>query len=306
MFAEITLLNAINVNSILIPLMIVLSIVILFYFNRLKRINDFYKFRKVDKLKKSKDNKSILGPVKEKLYMVLLLKNKEKRCDSIFNAYLIVLFIVFLTSLYFKSMILAICIPVLTHVFVSKILDEMIVGFDIIVRKNFTTLINHIVKVFSTTNDLGIVLYESSKEIEEPLRTLILTLSREIMVDNSEQKLIGFIEKTDNLWLHSFILTLLNYKENSSKENVISNLLNLSDMIEKRNQVSEKMINDRKPIVIMNYMVLGVGLCTFIINLAVNPMMKEFLLSTMGTGCLLAGLAATLGTVLINMKLVKY
>lgn len=304
------IINRIDVNLLLIPLIISLFMVILFYYSRLKRINSFFNFKKEEKQdkkkKEKKKRKSSLDTTKEKLYMALLLRNKEKLHNPIFNSSLIGIFLVFLGFLYLNSLVLAILIPLIIYLFLSKIVDEMLVSFDVVVRKNFTILVNHIVKVFSTTNDLGIVLYESSKQMEEPLRSLILTLSREMMTDNSEQQLINFIEETDNLWLHSFIFTLVNYKEGSSKESVVNNLIKLSDMIEARNDVSEKMINERRPIVMLNYMLLVVGVAIFIMNLIMNPMMMSFLFTPTGTLCLIVGVSAALGTILMNIKLLKY
>ena len=142
--------------------------------------------------------------------------------------------------------------------------------------------------------------------MKEPLRSLILGLSREMMTGNNEKKLVGFIEKTENLWLHSFIFTLVNYKENSSKDDVIKNLLSLSNMIDKRNELSEKMIADRKPVIIVNYMLLIVGVVIFGGNIFINPTMKEFLFSPIGNFSLIMGVICIFSTIIINMKFAKH
>lgn len=295
----------ININLLLIPLLIGSLIVGNVYYKKIKKINSFINYKQEKEIKPNKRGAYFTKALKEKLSMVLLVRKKEHLTNKIFNAFLISLFAVFLLALLSRSLFLAIAAPALMYFFTIKILDELIVGFDSVVKENFSKLVNHIIKVFSTTNDLSIVLYESSKQVDDPLRSLIMALAREIMADNSEQKLVNFIEKTENLWLHSFVLILLNYKESSSKEDVINNLTSLSDMIEKRNQHTKKMINDRKPLVIMNYMIMTIGLLVFAISSLVNPMMTEFLKTPLGNVCLLAGLSASLGTVLVNLKLTR-
>ena len=125
------------------------------------------------------------------------------------------------------------------------------------------------------------------------------------MTDNSEKNLISFIEKTENLWLHSFVFTLINYKETSSKEDIVENLLTLSGLIDKRNDMSDKMIADRKPVVIVNYMLLVVGIVIFIGNLVLNPIMKSFIFTPMGTFSLIMGISCMFLTVIVNMKFTK-
>lgn len=309
-FKEIKLINHLIKSDLNIYLIIMISISIssiIFYYSRLKQIKFLTSSKQKKKKKKKviKNRKSLFNSFKEKLNIVLLVRNKESKADMMFNLFLIGLFTIFINFLILDSLPLAISIPSIIFLFTHKILDMLVIDFDSVVRKNFSILINHMVKVFSKTNDLGVVLYESSKEMDEPLRSLILALSREIITNNNEKRLINFIEKTENLWLHAFIFTLINYKENSSKEDVIANLLELGNMIDERNKITEKMVADRKPVVIINYMLLLVGIVIFIGNLILNPIMKTFLFTPIGMVCLILGISAIFSTVIINMKLVK-
>lgn len=293
-----------NINFILIITMFTTVTMGMFYYKRIKDISELLNIKKNKKEKKKKVN-NLLSGFKDNLYIILVLRNKENRFDLILNLFTITLFSIFILFLNLDSLFLAICIPMLIYSFTTIILKELIVDFDFIVKKNFSTLVNHMIKHFAKTNDLSIVLYESSKEIDEPLRSLILTLSREIITSNNEQRFINLIERTDNLWLHSFLLTLINYKESSSKENIINNLLELAELIDKRNELNRKMVSDRKPVVIVNYMLLLVGVVIFIGNLVVNPIMKTFLFTPMGSMSLVIGISCMFLTVIVNMKLIK-
>lgn len=297
-----------NIANSLLILMIILSFaLILYYYIRIKKINNqlLVKDKKKKKNKAVKREGKLTKKFKETLLVVLMLKNKEHLYNLISIMFVVVLLIIFGLFLYINKPFLAVVMTSLVFFFTIKILEEMVIDFDSIIRKNFSSLVNHIVKVFSKTSDLSIVLYESSKEMEEPLRSFVLNLSKEIIVDNNEGKLIKYVEKTDNLWLHAFIFILINYKENSSKENVINSLLELSSMINNANELTEKMIADRKPVVIMNYVILVAGILIFIGNLIKNPIMKTFILSPFGTLCLIVGVSCMFSTVLMNMRLVK-
>lgn len=293
-------------NLVLLTIIITASCFIFVYLNKVKRINALLNPKNSKKVKKDRQKNSFLfSKLKENLHIALFLRNKESLSNTIFNMILLSLFFVFIFFLSIDHLILAITIPTLAYIFISKIVEELIVDFDKVVRDNFISLANHMVKVFSRTSDLSIVLYESSKEVEEPLRSLILNLSREIMTDNTEKRLVSFIKKTDNLWLHSFVFTLINYKETSSKKDIIENLLTLSELIDKRNEMSEKMIADRKPVVIMNYMLLITGIIIFTGNLIFNPIMKSFIFTPLGTFSLIIGISCIFLTVIINMKFTK-
>lgn len=293
-------------NLVLLIIIITASCFIFVYLNKVKRINALLSPKSSKKVKKDRQKNGFLfSKLKENLHMALLLRNKESLSNTIFNIILLSLFFVFIFFLSIDHLILAITIPTLAYIFISKIVEELIVDFDKVVRDNFTSLANHMVKVFSSTSDLSIVLYESSKEVEEPLRSLILNLSREIMTDNTEKRLVSFIKKTDNLWLHSFVFTLINYKETSSKKDIIENLLTLSELIDKRNEMSEKMIADRKPVVIVNYMLLMTGIILFVGNLILNPIIETFIFTPTGTLSLIIGISCIFLTIITNMKLIK-
>lgn len=300
------LLNKKILNLILLIIITITSYLIINYSYKIKKIYALLNPKESKKSKKKRQIKKIfLSKLKENLHIALLLRNKEAYSGTIYRIILLSLCFIFIFFLSIDHLFLAITIPVLIYIFIFKIVKEMIVDFDKVVRDNFSILARHMVKVFSSTSDLSIVLYESSKEVEEPLRSLILNLSREIMTDSTEKRLINFIKKTDNLWLHSFIFILLNYKETSSKKDIVENLLTLSELIDKRNEISQKMVADRKPVVIVNYMLLITGIIIFTGNLIFNPIMKSFIFTPLGTFSLIIGISCIFLTVIINMKFTK-
>lgn len=300
------LLNKKILNLILLIIITITSYLIINYSYKIKKIYALLNPKESKKSKKKRQIKKIfLSKLKENLHIALLLRNKEAYSGTIYRIILLSLCFIFIFFLSIDHLFLAITIPVLIYIFIFKIVKEMIVDFDKVVRDNFSILARHMVKVFSSTSDLSIVLYESSKEVEEPLRSLILNLSREIMTDSTEKRLINFIKQTDNLWLHSFIFILLNYKETSSKKDIVENLLTLSELIDKRNEISQKMVADRKPVVIVNYMLLITGIIIFTGNLIFNPIMKSFIFTPLGTFSLIIGISCIFLTVIINMKFTK-
>lgn len=253
----------------------------------------------------SKDNSFRMSKFNNTLRTMLISRNKKDKSRVLSLSFFIILFFIFLVFLRLNSVLLAVVIPLIIYVLMIKILEELTIGFDAIIFNNFQTLINHMIKHFSKTNDLSIILYNSSKEVEEPLRSLILRLSREVMVNNEKQKFLDLIEDSNNLWLHAFLLTLVSYKENSSKENIINNLSQLAELIEKRRKLNLKMINDRKPVIIVNYLLLIVGVFIFFSNIFLNPIIKSFIVSPTGVVSVIVGVSCMFLTVLINIKLSK-
>lgn len=255
---------------------------------------------------KKKSNKGYINGFKNELRKYLIFNNKEKLLPVIFNTFILLLIGLFILFVELGNIMLAIVIPMLIYCLTFKVVQELITEPDYIIRQDLPVLINHMVKSFSKTNDLSTVLYESSRELKSPLKKMILDLSRRMIANNSEKTLVDFAEAVDNMWIYSFIFLLVNYKENSSKENIVQNLLSLSKMIESRHELSVKMISDRKPVVIMNTIVLIAGIILFVGNITINPMALRFMVHSIeGNICLIGGIASIYATIIINLKLSK-
>ena len=136
-------------NLVLLIIIITASCFIFVYLNKVKRINALLSPKSSKKVKKDRQKNSFLfSKLKENLHIALLLRNKESLSNTIFNIILLSLFFVFIFFLSIDHLILAITIPTLAYIFISKIVEELIVDFDKVVRDNFTSLANHMVKVF--------------------------------------------------------------------------------------------------------------------------------------------------------------
>lgn len=278
----------------------------IFYYRRLSIINSLFNIKSKVKAKKKKGESRLFSKFKEKLYIYLMYKNKLGNFKRIYGLHLVFLFCVCMLFLKVNKISLALLMPLLIHFFVLKIVEGLTTNMNSIIKNNLPRLINHMVKVFSKTNDLMVVLYESSREMEEPLKSLILNLSRNMVTQNNKKSLLEFAERIDNIWIYSFIFLLINYKETSSKEDVVHNLLSLSEIIEERNHLNSKMIADRKPIIIINYLLLVAGAVIFTGNLFYNPIMIKFLLNTFtGIVCLILGVSCFFLTILVNIKLAQ-
>ena len=297
-----------NLNIILIIVAGLAFISLLHYVSRQRKIKMLINNKNNNKNAKKKLVKEApqYNRLKKDLNTLLLLKGKENYSSSIYGLILLSLVGVFLLLLTMDNPVLAVIIPVEIYVFMGIIVKELIIDFDVTVRANLPILINHMVKGFSKTNDLTVVMYESSKELQDPMRKSFFDLSRKMIANSSEQVLVDFADTLDNTWLHAFIFLLVNYKQNSSKEDIVNNLLELSKMIERRNEITAKMITDRKPVVIMNYLVWGAGILVFMGNLIFNPIaINYFIHSIQGGVVLIAGIVAIFSTIIINIKLSK-
>jgi len=228
-------------------------------------------------------------------------KNKEK-ADTLYYMVLVVEAILFIGFLMWNKPIFAIAFPITLHVTAIKGLELKSLSIHHYIQKELPNAIKHLIKVMSKTNDLKSIMYETSKDLNEPLREMFFDMSRKMITENHEKVLMETAEEIDNIWFYAFSFLMISYKEQSKKSDIITNLSTLSDMLDKEMYVKEKAITDKKFVVIMNYALAFIALGLLGINLAFNEHAFPFFFDTLGgMVSFLIGIWSIIGTILINL-----
>jgi len=242
--------------------------------------------------------------LRNKINLYFHFKKKKHLANYLYFAILIIELAMFLGFLFSNKIIFAISFPIIFHVFMLKAMELVTVSIHNYIEKELPIVIKHLIKVMSKTSDLKTVMYETSKNLNEPLRSMFFDLSRKMITENHEKALMELADETDNIWMYAFSFLLISYKEQSKKEDIVKNLTTLADMLIKENDLKEKAITDKKFVTIMNYALALIGLAGFVANIIFNPSAKSFFFeNVMGMFCLIIGVCSILGTIVINLMM---
>lgn len=274
-----------------------------------RKTSALFDLKKIEpKFKGKEDQKQMryFKALKDRVDFYFFFKNKKNHAKIVYAVVLLIELTLLVTLFILKKYLLALVFPLLIHWFVCKALDLMSATIHTFVQKELPLAIKHLIKTMSKTNDLKTVMYETSKNLKEPLRSKFFDLSRQLITDNHEKALMEFAEGIGNTWIYAFVFLLNSYKEQSKKADVIKNLALLADMMERENYLKEKGLTDKKSVVILNYALGVVGLIALAANLIFNPYAVDFFFNSLGgMVVLIIGTVAILGTFIINLMLTR-
>lgn len=270
-----------------------------------KRLFQYTKAKdKKEKKKKENFEFQYFKQLKRRIDKYFKFKTNKSRMKTMYYSILLIELFLFMIFIFNNELLLAVAFPVLFHFFVLKALDIISVNMDNIIAKNFSTALKHITKVLAKTSDLKTVIYEVGKDLDEPLRGKFLDLSRKMISGNQEEALLEFADEIDNVWVYAFVFILMNYKEQSKKEDVEQNLLLLAEMLDKERHIKEQAITDKKFVTVMNYALVILAVIGFVLNMVFNNEAYVFFFeSTTGLICFVVGFIALFGTILLNLKM---
>lgn len=247
-----------------------------------------------------------LESLKKRVNMYYFFERDKKKPKRMYMSILGVELALFMLFVLMREWFLAIVFPLLVHWFVLKALELKSISIHAYIQKELPLAIRHLIKIMTKINDLKTVMYETSKHLNEPLRSKFFDLSRRMVTENYEKCLMEFAEELDDTWIYAFAFLLVNYKEQSKKADIIKNLAMLSDMLEKENYLRERGLTDKKSIIVLNYSLAAISVAAFALNFAFNKYAYDFFFNSIGGMIsLLIGFAAVLATLLMNLFLTK-
>lgn len=252
------------------------------------------------------DRVEFLKEMYDDLDIVLSTRGKEHISDTVFYMLMGAMGASALIFIYAQVYIMAILTPMGLAWYFKKLLKAMQEDTVVMVEKALPSAIDNLVRVSSRYSDVKSIVYETSKLVDEPLRGILDNLSRKMISSNPKEALDEFQQEYDNVWLKSIAATLISYLEDSDKESTMNNLKNLRDILSQENEGKVKLASERKYGVMINYALAVAGAIVLVLNIAFNPVGKDFFFNSFfGLICMVGGLVAVLGTVMLNVKLSK-
>lgn len=300
-----------KVIPILIKLIFVF-IVFLMILAILELINENYKQKKIKGTLKQKTISKKIKQLKfienysNHLELVLKEKNKEGLFATFFYGSLFLIGVSMLSLVLVKQILLAIICPVI----LLRIFDTMAIKLssDIIesIEEQLPFAIDNIIRISTKYGDIKSIIYEASRTCENPIKSILESISREMISSPPDEVLLDYAEKYDNVWFYSFVFTIISYLEDASKEETIKNLKHLRNMLEKENTLKKANLTDKKYSIVINYMIIVFSILGFVANLIINPSAKAFFFSTfIGLVCFIAGCGCIVGTIFVNITMSK-
>lgn len=244
--------------------------------------------------------------LKKRVNLYYYFERDKQKPKKLYTLILVTELALFLVFVFMKKWLLAFAFPLMVHWFALKALDLKAVSIHAYIQKELPMAIRHLIKTMTRVNDLKTVMYETSKHLNEPLRSKFFDLSRRMVTENHEKCLMEFADELGNTWIYAFVFLLLNYKDQSKKADIIKNLALLSDLLERENDLQEKGLTDKKSIIVLNYSLVAIAAGAFVLNLVFNDYAYQFFFESIGGMIsLLIGFMAVLMTLLVNLFLTR-
>mgnify|MGYP001061697921 CR=1 FL=1 len=233
-------------------------------------------------------------------------KGKPNISDLVFYGVVGFSVIIAVGMLLTGQFVLAILYPLAFIWFFRKIMKVSKKNPIVEMEETLPTAIDHMLRVFSKYSDIKTIIYETSLMISGPLKEELYLMSRQMNTRNPVNVLEDFSEKYDSVWLNNFGFTLLGYLGDSTKDETVRNLRHLRNILEDENKTKKDAISQRKPSLMINYALVVVAIFFGVANIIFNPKGFDFFFhSYLGLFCFTAGCASILGTIYMNIKMMK-
>ena len=199
-----------------------------------------------------------------------------------------------------------IILPFVFLFIIIKVTGIMVDSIAEKIKNEMPFAIDSIIRALSKSDDLPTVLYDASQSVDEPLKSMFASMSVKMLNQDPALVLQEFMDNTKSIWTYSLSFTLLSYTEDTSKDDVVSQLRKLKAVIDKENKDALVERNSKKMTVTVNYALCVLAVVAFFGNNAINPMGKTFFFSSVaGIACFVIGTALVITTVFSNILLGK-
>lgn len=257
------------------------------------------------------NQKEFKNPLKDVLFKELytnlgdIMKDKGKEPEKGDTIALIIIFVCLIIGVFMavvKQILFAIVLPLAILFAAGKVTGMMKKSTDDYIQEQLPMAIDNIIRTFTKYNDLRSILFESTTTLKDPMQTMFRRLSGRMLNESPNIVLDDFADQTNNIWINSLCFILTNYLGTTPKKEVIENLRNLRDIINRDNKNRKKEQLERKMTIMINFVLCGVSVAGFIGNILVNPMGKDFFFSTvLGLGCFVLGFALLIIAIFSNL-----
>lgn len=240
------------------------------------------------------------------LHTFCLSKDKEHLVGTLFSATLIALVGVFGFLIAMKQLVLAIGFPLILLKFLDYIVAFSTRHTIEDIEEQLPSAIDKFIRVSTKNDDIKKILYTTSLDLEEPLKSIFDGLAIKMSSGYKTDALMDLGNRYNNIWVWSFVFILIGYSTNTAKAETVESLRNLRILLEGENLNQKNQARERKYGVAINYTLIAIAFVGFILNLIFNPIAKEFFFASLGgLLCLAGGFGSIFVTIIVNIKMVK-
>lgn len=233
-------------------------------------------------------------------------RDKGDKSDSVFYAAVTSGLVMGISLFSTGQRLLGVLIAPIFFMLVTKILSMLKINKIDKLKDEIPVAIDNIIRVMSKHSSLKTILYEASASLPEPMNTVLRTLSLKMSSDSGENVLTDFMDDYNDIWIYSFAFTLMSYLEDSPKADVINNLKELRDIIEKDVNERKAEALEKKMTVSINYVLVVIAIVGEFANIAMNPGGPAFFFkSPGGLACFLIGNTLLAASIISNILLTK-
>ena len=246
----------------------------------------------------------LLKELRENVLELTLEKGKPiEKANLLINTLLGIVLALSIFMFMMKQPVFAVVLPITLLFVMTKITGLIKKSFSDYVVLQLPNAIETLIRVFSGYDDLKTVLYETSETIPEPMRSIFMDLSRKMQTNMPSSVLQEFMDTNKNIWIYSLCFNLLAYIEDAEKKDVIDNLRELKDIIDRDNKEKKKQKLSRKLTTTINYVLCAMAIAGFILTLVFNKASAvPFFFGTVGgIGCFLGGMSLIVLTIFSNL-----
>lgn len=271
-----------------------------------EQLLSLHKYRKKNSVQKIGEHVQSVQKLYGEIDEFLRKRGKNNISDLVFYGIVALTLIIFIGMLLTGQFILAIVYPIAFIWFVRRMMVVATKDPIVEMEEELPMTIDNMIRILSRYSDIRTVMYETSLTTKGPLRKELDLLVSQMNTRNPIVVLEEFSCKHNSVWLNNFGFTLLGYLGDSSKEETIQNLRHLRNLLSDDTKKKKDAIKERKPSVMINYALAAVGVVTGIANILFNPYGFDFFFhSYIGLFCFTIGFASVLGTIYMNIKMLK-
>lgn len=236
----------------------------------------------------------------------LTMKGKEKSADMVHYSVIGVSTLLGILMFSTGQRLVGVMLPFGSCFLVSYVLSLIKENRVDKIRELIPATINNITRVMTKYSSLKTILYETASTVPDPMQSILKQLSLKMSSESGVDVLNDFMEEYNDIWIYSFSFTLVSYLEDSEKNDVIQNLKELRDIIEKEIEQKKAEALEKKMTVAINYVLVVLAAVAEVANIMFNPGGSAFFFKSMsGFAAFLVGNGLLVTCVISNILLTK-
>lgn len=246
----------------------------------------------------------VLKEMKENVTALVLEKGKPiEKANSLMNILVGIVILLGVFMVMVKQPVFAIVLPIVLLVVMTKITGLIKKSFSDYVMAQLPSGIDGIIRAFSGYSDLKTVLYEAGETLPQPMKGIFQDLSRRMQTEAPDLVIQEFMDKSRDIWIYCMSFNLLAYVEDANQKDVIENLRELKEIVDRDNREKKKQKMERKLTTSINYILCVLAFGGFVANLIFNKEIAVgfFFGSVGGIAAFLVGMTLLVVSIFSNL-----